>query len=351
MKKALIWLLAVAVIALAGVSLTQSRKSARQQVQTAALRGELEAKSQEIESLQAAQQGAEKQRQKLAAQAEELAVQLQAQQAAAKTTTPAPVQVVAPAVAEEAKPAQQDSGFGKMLSRMMDNPEARQMMRQQQRMVIDQNYAALIKQMGLTPEEAEQFKGMLADNTMKGAEKAFAAMNGSGSTNAGAAFKDLAAEQGSFDQQVKAFLGEERYAQYKAYQETLPDRTMLNQFKMQVGSDYNLSDPQSEALLKFMAEERKSVAATTGLPLTEGDKDPAKFQALMSGDKAEELVHAQETVSQRVYERARTILSPEQLETLGKFQTNQVQMTRMGLSMMRTMFNPQKAGSTTPQGQ
>jgi hypothetical protein len=126
---------------------------------------------------------------------------------------------------------------------------------------------------------------------------------------------------------------------------------MLNQFKLQAGTDYNLSDPQSEALLKFMAEERKSVAATTGLPLTEGDKDPAKLQALMSGEKVDELIRAQETVSQRVYERARTILSPEQLQTLGRFQTNQVQMTRMGLSMMRTMFSPQQTGAATPQGQ
>ena len=62
---------------------------------------------------------------------------------------------------------------------------------------------------------------------------------------------------------------------------------LLNQFKQQAGSDWNLSDPQTEALLTFMKEE-KSVAASSGLPLGESGQDPAKLQAMMSGDKVEQ---------------------------------------------------------------
>ena len=71
---------------------------------------------------------------------------------------------------------------------------------------------------------------------------------------------------------------------------------MLNQFKQQAGSDYNLTDPQTEALLTFMKEEKKNVAATTGLPLGDANKDPAKLQALLSDDKVDELLQAQDTV-------------------------------------------------------
>jgi hypothetical protein len=351
MKYTLVLVLALTTAVLTAVCLMQSHKSATQQVQAAALRGELEVKSQQMETVQAAQQAAERRRQQLAAQAEALAAQLQARQAAATNAAPATAPTNPSAVAGTAKPDDEKGGFGKMISKMMDNPETRQLMRNQQRMMIDQSYASLIKQMGLTPEEADKFKGMLADHAMKGAEKAFAAMNSAGSANSADAFKGLSAQQGSFDEEVRAFLGDDHYSQYKSYQETLPDRMMLNQFKLQAGTDYNLTDPQSEALLKFMAEERKSVAATTGLPLTEGSKDPAAFQALMSGEKVDEFIRAQETVGQRVYERARTILSPEQLQTLGRFQTNQIQMTRVGLSMMRTMLAPRGPGSATPQSQ
>lgn len=120
----------------------------------------------------------------------------------------------------------------------------------------------------------------------------------------------------------------------------MAERTLLNQFKQQAGSDYNLNDQQTEALLTFTKEEQKSAAASTGLPVGQTDKDPAKLQSLFSDGKVDELIQAQETVGQRVYDRARTILSPDQLDTLGRYQTNRMQMMRMGMTMMRKMFTP-----------
>jgi len=337
----------VAAAVLAAVCVVQSRKSTTQQNQVAALRGELDATAQQVDDLQAAQKRAERQRRALAGQAEELTAQLQARRAA-EATVAAPAPAAPPPVAEGAKPDEEKGGLGKMLSKMMQDPDTRKFIREQQRMMMDQMYAPLVKQMGLTPEQATQFKDMLADNAMKAAEKASAVFGSLASTNRNETLKTLTAEQKNFDEQLKAFLGDARYAQYKDYQETVGERTMLNQFKMQAGSDYNLSDPQTEALLTFMKEERKNVAATTGLPLGDTDKDPAKLEALMSDDKVDQILQAQETIGQRVYERARTILSPEQLETLGKFQTNQMQMMRMGMGMMKKMFGPDKPSPATP---
>jgi len=340
MKNTIILLLALTTITLGVVYVTQSRKSATQQIQTAALRGEVQAQSQQIEDLQAAYKRADRQRREAMDQAEELAAQLQARRAV--ETNVVALAAAAPPPAETEKPAEEKGGLGKMLSKMMQDPDTRKFIREQQRRTMDQMYAPLVKQMGLTPEEAAQFKDLLANHAMSAADKASSIFGGLASTNRTEMLNTMAAEQKSFDEQVKGFLGDARYAQYKDYQETVGDRTLLNQFKMQTGSDYNLTDPQTEALLTFMKEERKNVAATTGLPLGDADKDEAKLQALMSDDKVDQLLQAQETVGQRVYERARTILSPEQLETLGKFQTNQVQMMRMGMSMMKKMLGPDK---------
>jgi hypothetical protein len=122
---------------------------------------------------------------------------------------------------------------------------------------------------------------------------------------------------------------------------------MLNQFRQQAGSDFNLTEPQIEALLTFMKEEKKSVAATTGLPLGDAGQESARLQALTSDDKVGEMFQAQQTVNQRVYERARTILSAEQLETLGKFQSNQAQMMRLGMSMVKKTFASDSANAAT----
>jgi hypothetical protein len=317
----------------------QTQKFSGQQTQLTSLKAEMEEKAQQVEALQAAQKHSDQQRRELMAQAEELAGQLQARQLAETNViaeTPAPP----PPVAVAEKPDDGKGGFGKMLAKMMQDPDTRKMIRAQQRMMMDQMYAPLVKKMGLTPDEATQFKDLLADNAMKGADKASSMFSGLGSTNNADAVKAMTAEQKTFDDQVKSFLGDDRYAQYKDYQETVSERTLLNQFKMQAGSDYNLNDQQTEALLTFMKEEQKSVAATTGLPLGQTDKDPAKLQSLLSDGKVDEILQAQETAGQRAYERARTILSPDQLDTFGKYQTNRMQMMRMGMTMMRKMFTP-----------
>ena len=350
MKSTLTLFLAVATITLAVVCAMQTRKFAGQQTQIASLRGELDEKAQQVETLQAAQKHSDQQRHELMAQADELAAQLTARQLAeTNVTVVAPPAASAPApVAKAEKPDDEKGGFGKMLSKMMQDPDTRKFIHDQQRLMMDQMYAPLVKQMGLTPDEATKFKDLLADNTMKGAEAATSMLGGGASTNRTEAISTLAANQKTMDEQLKTFLGDDRYAQYKDYQETVSERTLLNQFKLQAGSDYNLNDVQTEAMLTFMKEEQKSVAASTGLPLGDANKDPAKLETMFSGDKVDELIAAQDTVGQRVYERARTILSPDQLNTWGKYQTNRMQMMRMGMNMAKKMFAPDKPAADAP---
>jgi hypothetical protein len=211
MKSTLTLFLAVTTITLAVVCVMQTRKFGGQQTQLTALRGELDEKAQQIETLQTAQKHSEQQRHELMAQADELAAQLQARQLAETNVTvvapPSP-----PPAAKGGKPDDEKGGFGKMLSKMMQDPDTRKFMRDQQRMMMDQMYAPLVKKMGLTPDEATQFKDLLADNTMKGAEAASSMFGGGPSTNRTEALIALTAGQKTLDEQVKAFLGDDRYA-------------------------------------------------------------------------------------------------------------------------------------------
>ena len=345
MKSTLTLFLAVTTITLAVVCVMQTRKFSGQQTQLASLRTELDEKAQQVETLHAAQKRSDLQRHELLGQAEELAAQLQARQLAETNVIVEAPPAPPPVSSKGEKSDDAKGGFGKMLSKMMEDPDTRKFIHDQQRMMMDQMYAPLVKQMGLTPDEATKFKDLLADNTMKGAEAATSLMGGGASTNRTEAMASLTAGQKTMDEQLKAMLGDDRYAQYKDYQETVSERTLLNQFKLQAGSDYNLNDQQTEAMLTFMKEEQKSVAASTGLPLGQTDKDPAKLQSLLSGNKVDELIAAQDTVGQRVYERARTILSPDQLDTWGKYQTNRMQMMRMGMNMAKKMFAPDSSAS------
>ena len=82
------------------------------------------------------------------------------------------------------------------------------------------------------------------------------------------------------------------------------------------------------------------MAAATGQTFPADGQDAANLQAMLSGDGVEKLLQSQETVNQRVYERAGQILSPEQLSSFGKFQTNQLQMMRLGMNMARKFMAP-----------
>ena len=212
MKNIIIVFLTVTTITLAAVCVVQSRKSAGERSQVAALQGELEAASQQVEDLEAAQKRAEKQRHELLGQAEELAAQLQARELV-ETNVTAPAPPPAPPVADAGKADEEKGGLGKMISKMMQDPNTRKFIQQQQRMMMDQMYGPLVKQLGLTPEEATQFKDMLVDNGMKAAEKATSVFGDAGATNRTEMLSSLSAEQKSFDEQVKTLLGDDRYAQ------------------------------------------------------------------------------------------------------------------------------------------
>jgi hypothetical protein len=334
MNKTLILLFTTATLALAVVCIVQWQKRDAQKAELTSLRSEVEQKAREVAELEAAQKLIAKQRHESLEQASDLAGKLQAQRLA--TAKAAAKAAAASATADGRKSGKGKGGFGDAFAKMFKDPEMMKMIREQQRTMMDSLYSPLVKKLNLTPEEAAQFKDLLADNTMKGTSKATSLLGGDSSTNRTELLNAMSAEQKNFDQQVREFLGESRYAEYKDYQQTVGERMQLNQFRMQnAGSESALTDQQTEQLLAFMREEKQAVAAATGLPLPESGHDAVSLQAMLSDGGTEKLFQAQETTSQRVYERAREILSSEQLGSFGKFQTNQLQMMRMGMNMAR----------------
>lgn len=319
MKSTLTILLAAAAVTLGVVYAVQPRDSAGQRAQIVSLQGELNERAQQMESLRASQERTEQQR-------SELLRALQAAQKRAETNPP-------PVAGGEKPQDAKKGGLDNMLSKMLQDPDTRRVVRATQRLMMDQLYTPLIGRMGLTPDEAARFKDLMADHMMGAAE--LASTNGGDTSGA-----VMQSARDSFDEQVKAFLGDARYAQYKDYEETLAERMQLNAFQQQAGGDVKLNDQQTEALLSIMKEERKDVAAAVGLPAGDADKDPTKLQVLLSEDKMDELLQVQQTIGQHVYERARTILSPDQLDAFGRFQTNQMQMMPAFMNMTRKMFAP-----------
>lgn len=203
------------------------------------------------------------------------------------------------------------------LAKMMDDPTMKDFMRQQTLDTIKRQYAPLMKELNLTQEEGGKLMKLLTDNALKNLDVTSAMMQGDADqTRIG---QERIKDQQDIDAQLHALLGEPRYAQYQDYTASLPARTQLDLFKTQF-NDTPLSEDQNAKLLDVMKSETKKIGATQlGI-----DSSP---QAL------EDYLRQTAESNLRIQQQAAGFLSPEQTEALGRFQTNMLNMTRMGMSM------------------
>lgn len=334
--KALIGFVAAVLVAAgvtAGFLMVKRHNTAQMEVK-AALQAELTAKTKALEQARLEQERSVKEKEQIARLADEMGARLAAQQTSAISAAAAKDASETPAAAGSGTSSNASGGFGKMIAKMMEDPETKKFIRQQQRVMMDQLYSPLVAKLNLTDAEATQFKDFMADTMMKAAEKSTAVL-GSSSQDRTETLKNLAEEQKQSEEELRVFLGQDRYQLYKDYQTTIGERAQLNMFRQQSGSGLNgISDDQVEQLLNIMKDEK------TAMPeLMQMGDDEAKLKALASEEQVGKFIKAQEELNQRVKTKATQILQPGQLDTLSKFQTQQLDTLRLGLSMARKMLS------------
>jgi hypothetical protein len=230
-------------------------------------------------------------------------------------------------------------GMGDMIGKMMKDPAMREMMREQQKVAINMMYGGLFKELNLSPEEKEKLKDLLTDSQMGNVEAAQGLFGGTQDEAAVAAAKKATAEaKKQTDADLKALLGDERFAQYQDYEKNIGDRMQLDQFKTQLAADSTpLRDDQNAQLLQIMKEEK--LALPPAIPEAQSempDKDTFTAQ------KMDEQLKWMEQYNARVADRAKGVLTPEQFINYQKFQEQQASMSKLGLQMARQMFGGDK---------
>ena len=244
-----------------------------------------------------------------------------------------PAALAARAGQQEKKP----EGPVNFLAQMMKNPEMRQMMEQQQRMAMDMIYSPLIKQLNLSPEEAERFKELLFTNQMANINIATELM-GEGKDLAEIQ-PEIAAQQQEMQEDIKSLLGEEKYQQFQEYNQTVGERVMLDQF----GKQLELQPEQTEQLLSLFKEEKQNAQINQPVaPNFDANRDGHMLMA--DPGMMERFLAQQEDVNLRVLDRARTVLTPEQYEKFGPFLNNSLNMQKMGMKAAQQMAQPQPEG-------
>jgi hypothetical protein len=150
------------------------------------------------------------------------------------------------------------------------------------------------------------------------------------------AINAVAERQKATQDQIKALLGDEKFAQYEDYQKTVGDRMVLNQFQQQsAGTETELRDDQMKRLVALIKEERARIPPFI-------DEDPSKsaesLQKVFNSELFDKQMQWQEDLNKRVQSRAGAVLTPEQLKEYVEFQESQLNMQKFGMKMAQEMF-------------
>lgn len=220
------------------------------------------------------------------------------------------------------------------LAKMFTDPEMKKSMRVQQLVGVRMIYGDLAKELGLSPEDSQQFMEILADRQMDLSAAAMAKFGPDGADK-DASTQKVTDAQKRYAEQLQAMLGEERYKKFQTYEGSIGDRFLLQQFEGQFSaSGAPLEAAQKERLLGFMREERTKTPSNLM-----NTTDPAKqMDALKSDEAIGQFMTGQEDFNRRVLSRARDILSADQIAAFEKIQLQQIELLKTQMKMSRELL-------------
>lgn len=330
MKTVLTLVFLAGTLVFGGLWFLERQRTEELQVEVASIKANAKQQSDRLDANQRTIDGLKVQRADMSWEVGSLQLQVQALRSATNSAA-SPVQ--SPATASTGgSPAGASPDMGKLISQMMKNPQMKQMIQQQQKVVMDRMYQPLFKELNLSPPESDEFTSLLLERTTQGMEGASVMFEKDPQTR-DEVLKKMTSDNQQFEDKVKALLGDDRYAKYNDYNQTVGERMTLNQFT----SMNPIGEDQTRQLVDAMKEEKRRVMTELGESPTAG-RGIRDFQAMASDEELNKLMQRQELVNSRVLERAKGILPPDQVEAFGKFQANQIEVQRMGMSMARTIF-------------
>ena len=222
------------------------------------------------------------------------------------------------------------------MEKMFKDPKMRDMMKAQQGMQIEMQYAKLIGKLSLSDVEATHFKKLLGDRLSDKTDMGFKMMDSKMTKEQRKAVSDeYDSKQKASDDAIQQFLNDDNdYASFKHWEDTEPERM---QMMMGRGAFDAVSAPlsaeQEEQLIDLMAKVRKS---PSDIPDWNNPKniDPSR----MTDEFAKRAMVLLDQQQKSVHEGAAGFLSPPQLDALKKFQDQMRTMTEAGMKMGKAMM-------------
>lgn len=215
---------------------------------------------------------------------------------------------------------------------LMDKPEVQRLMAIQQKAMIDSRYAALFKNLNLSPEQTDKLKSLLAERQTAVLDVMSAAREqGLNPRSDPDGFRKLISDaQTEIDTNIKATVGDAGYAQLQQFEQTQPQRNLLNQLQQNLSyTSTPLTDVQANQLVQILASnsaQGSGEGVIGGFAGRGGGAGGAFMAALGGGDG---FGGGGATITPAAVTQASSILASTQLQALQQLQQAQQAQQQM----------------------
>ncbi len=211
---------------------------------------------------------------------------------------------------------------------LMNNPEVIRLMNEQQKAGLDNRYAALFKQLNLSPAQLEAFKNLLLEKQNAQRDVMMAARDsGLNPRESRDELRKLVQDANAeTDAQIIAAIGQDKFNQYQNYNATSRQRAAVEQLDNVMSyAAAPLSESQSQALVQIMAQ-----GANSGNDGGNNNGGPRAFVAGNFGGGG------RVTITDAMIAQAQSVLSPAQIKVL-----QDQQATQQNEQKLRELMRPQ----------
>lgn len=245
-----------------------------------------------------------------------------------------------------AAPLERMRAEGGPFNAMMNSPEVQQLMAIQQKANLDSRYAGLFKRLNLSPADLEKFKNLLVEKqaTVMDAIAAAREQGMLGRDNRDEIRTLVQNAQAEVDDSIRTTLGDGVYSQYKSYEATLPQRSVVDQLGQRLSySTTPLSDTQADQLVQIMASTAPAGTGSSGGGGARGAMAMGLVSAFPGGAQVAAMMGGGAKITDAAVTQAQGVLAPPQVAALQSLQQEQQASAKL-MEQMRA--NRQGGGAT-----
>jgi hypothetical protein len=214
------------------------------------------------------------------------------------------------------------------LARLLDNPEFFQLLALHRQAALDARFAALFRQLALGGDELAAFKRLLVEKDSVALDVVAVSESQPGGPLSPAQLDaGIAAARAQVEAAIRTALGHERYAVYRDYEQTLPQRTVVARLEQRLSySAAPLAPAQAEALVKLLVAH--APAETPAAAATVAAKSAPPAVSLLGAEPAPA------RITETALVEAQAVLAPAQVAALRDLQAEQ-QASARALDLLR----------------